>query len=146
MRLARETWLLLAIGLLDLLSTVWLIHLGIAGEANPMMDWYLQSGGLWVFCVVKAVLLVCPLMILEWARRVHPSLGQRALRFALAGYLLLYCVLVWRANEHHVQRLLVPRMYQVSRRWRQGKEATTASPGARLPMVMPIEQESLRAF
>lgn len=142
MRLARETWLLLAIGFLDLVSTLWLIHQGLAWEANPIMGWYLEQGGIWALGLVKAILLVCPLAILEWVRSVRPSLAQRALRFALAGYLLLYSVLVWRVNGDYIKHRLASRMYQVSYSWRQREG--TVMPSPHKPMMMiPLEQDSL---
>ncbi|MCS6949500.1 MAG: DUF5658 family protein [Armatimonadota bacterium] len=145
MRLARETWLLLAIGLLDLLTTVWFIHQGIAWEANPMMGWYLQRGGLWMFCAAKVVLIVCPLAILEWARRVRPKMGLLALRIALTGYLLLYPMLVWSVNESYIRRHFAARGYQ-NHRWQKGARGIPLSPNTRLPGVMRLEQNSLHAF
>lgn len=148
MRLARETWLLLALGLLDLASTVWLLCRGVAWEANPIMYWYLERGGLGIFCAVKALLMVCPLAILEWVRRVDPNLGLWALRFALAGYVLLYSVMVWRANEQYLRNVFTSRLPQVSRSWQQreiGGNQRVPSPNIRAPMVIPLGQDSLVA-
>lgn len=139
MRLARETWLLLAIGLADLASTVALTRAGLAREANPVMAWYLVHFGLWAFCAAKTTMLVCPLVILEWVRRIKPYLGLWALRFALAGYLLLYLSVVWRANEAHIERLADAHLHRIGRLWK--RQETPAPPNARhhRPMVMPIE-------
>lgn len=139
MRLARETWLLLAIGLVDLASTLYLIHRGLAREANPVMAWYLVHFGIWAFCAAKTTMLVCPLVILEWARRIKPYLGLWALRIALVGYLLVYLGVVWRANEAHIDRITGPYLYRISR-FRQQRSKPPAPVGQRCkPMVMPIE-------
>lgn len=143
MRLARETWLLLVIGLLDLASTVWFVCLGIAWEANPVMYWYLERGGMWVFCLVKVILVIFPLAILEWVRRVEPYLGQWALRLALLGYLLLYPTLVWRANGEYILNLFASRIPSVSYCWQGVEQKSPLAPQTRLPMAMPLEKDGL---
>lgn len=134
MRVARETWLLLAIGLADLASTVYLVRHGLVREANPVMAWYLVHFGMWVFCAAKTTMLVCPLMILEWVRRVKPYLGLWALRIALLGYIVLYLSIVWQSNEAHFGRF-TRRYLPTSIR----RQYTAAPPLAHKPMTMPIE-------
>lgn len=141
MQLARETWLLLAIGLADLASTIALARAGLVREANPMMAWYLVHFGVWAFCAAKTALLVCPLVILEWVRQIKPHLGTWALRIALAGYLLLYLGIVWRANEAHIKRIVAPHLHRISRVWQQHEKPVMPAGPARKPMAIPIEQE-----
>jgi hypothetical protein len=140
MRLARETWLLLAVGLADLFSTVYLVRAGVIREANPIMAWYLVHFGTWVFCVVKCVMLMCPLFILEWVRRVKPYIGHWALRTALVAYLALYVVGVWSANDAHITRGISPYLSKVSHLWRQRTRQTTPDWQTR-PPAMPVEKE-----
>jgi hypothetical protein len=139
MRLARETWLLLTIGLVDLASTLYLIHRGLAREANPVMAWYLVHFGWWAFCAAKTTMLVCPLVILEWARRIKPYLGLWALRIALVGYLFVYLGIVWRANEAHIDRITGAYLCRMSQLWQQRLKPSVPADQHHRPMMMPIE-------
>lgn len=139
MRLARETWLLLAVGLADLVSTLVLMRAGLVQEANPIMAWYLVHFGVWAFCAAKTTMLVCPLVMLEWVRRIKPYLGLWALRIALVGYLLVYLGVVWRANEAHIGHIISLQLYRVNRFWQQRAKPPAPINQHRKPMVMPIE-------
>jgi len=133
MRLARETWLLLAVGLADLASIIYLVRNELVHEANPVMTWYLIHFGVWAFCAAKTLMLVCPVVILEWVRLFKPYLGRWALRIALLGYVTLYLAVVWRANEAHFQRLLSPYLPRFS--WSQrAKPSASMCPAVRQPM------------
>lgn len=138
MRLARETWLLLALGLADLASTVYLVRHGLVREANPVMAWYLVHFGMWALCAAKTTMLVCPLMILEWARRIKPHLGLLALRIALIAYVALYLSIVWRANHPHVQRVFSPYLSRATRFLQPTPRGNAPAPDVLKPMVMPL--------
>ena len=97
MKLAKETWILIAIGIADLISTIFFIQRHGAIEANPLFRHYWQMG-LPQFIAAKIAMLAAPLLILEWARRQKPKLVARALRCAIAGYVLMYGVGVARLN------------------------------------------------
>ena len=97
MKLARETWILIAIGIADLISTIFFIQRHGASEANPLFRHYWQMG-LPQFIAAKIALLGAPLLILEWARRQKPQMVARALRCAIAGYVLMYGIGVARLN------------------------------------------------
>lgn len=97
MKLTRQTYFLIIIGLLDLVSTIYLLSYAGAAEANPLMA-RLLSHGVGVFVLAKVALIVGPLAILEWARRYRPALANRALSLALYAYLGLYVLGVARAN------------------------------------------------
>ena len=97
MKLARETWILIAIGIADLVSTIIFIQQHGAREANPIFRHYWDMG-LPVFVAAKIAMMGCPLLILEWARRQNPRLVARGLRCAIVGYVLLYGVGVARLN------------------------------------------------
>jgi hypothetical protein len=73
----------------DFISTVWLCNTHGAAEANPLMAYFLAQG-VAVFAAAKFVLTAVPITILEWARRVRPSLGLIALNTAVLGYITLY--------------------------------------------------------
>ncbi|MEJ5251475.1 MAG: hypothetical protein HPY54_12440 [Chthonomonadetes bacterium] len=139
MRLARETWLLLALGLADLASTVYLVRHGLVREANPVMAWYLVHFGMWAFCAAKTTMLVCPLMILEWARRIKPYLGLLALRIAFIAYVALYLSIVWRANQAHLQQVFSPYLSRATRFLQAAPRVNAPAPDALKPMVMPVD-------
>lgn len=91
MKLTRESWIILTIGLLDLASTLlWVTRSG-AQEANPIFRYYLAMGPVW-FIAAKCVCLMCPVLLLEFARRQRPRSAMMGARFAIIGYLLLYAV------------------------------------------------------
>lgn len=139
MRLARETWLLVAIGVADLASTLYLMRHGVVREANPVMAWYLVHFGVWAFCAAKTTMLVCPLMILEWARRIKPHLGLLALRIALIAYVALYLSIVWRSNHAHIQRVFSPYLSRATRFLQPAPRGNAPAPEALKPMVMPLD-------
>jgi hypothetical protein len=75
-----ETRALAALGLFDLLATVYLIASHKAHEANPLFDSILHSFGPNGFVVFKALLLAIPLIIAEKARSRSPVFVRRALQ------------------------------------------------------------------
>ena len=61
------------------------------------MLYYMSKG--WVTLIAaKATLIVVPLFIVEWARRLRPVFVRRMLRFAIAAYLGMYAVAVMRSD------------------------------------------------
>ena len=97
MKMARESWLLAGICLLDLATTLWLVHRYGAIEANSLMRYYLHLGYL-PFVAVKMLLVAGPLCVLEWARRRRPQFVTAMLRVAVVLYVALYASVVWRVN------------------------------------------------
>lgn len=96
-RIAPESWIILFVGMLDLVTTlVWIGRHG-AREANPIFQRYLE-GGVAGFVLAKLACLLAPIFILEFARRRRPQFTLWASRFAIAAYLLFYAVGVVRLN------------------------------------------------
>ncbi len=91
MRLLRESLILIAIGLADLLFTLRLLAGKTAEEGNPVMAYYLRHGIL-AFVIVKLVLLFMPIFVAEWSRRYKPLFVKWMLRGAIAAYLGSYVV------------------------------------------------------
>lgn len=89
MRPMRETYVLAAICLLDLLLTLWLIARGHAVEANPLMQAALSMGVAW-FVSVKLLYTLGPLTALEIVGRRHTLLVRRYLRLGIGLYLGLH--------------------------------------------------------
>lgn len=89
MKYAKESWILAAIGLADLVTTlVWIDRDG-AHEANPLFAFFWQQGVL-TFVAAKVLFLFGPLFILEWARRQQGRFVLLASRTAIVAYLVLY--------------------------------------------------------
>lgn len=91
MKIARETWIVVVIGLADLISTIVFINHHGAQEANPLFRQYWEMG-IGAFIAAKLTLLIGPLMMLEWARQRNPIFVQGALRITITGYLGLYSI------------------------------------------------------
>lgn len=91
MKIAKETWVILFIGIADLITTIIFIQHHGAEEANPIFRRYWEMG-LAAFIIAKMLLLVGPLVVLEWARKRNPRFVNWALRGAIAAYLIMYGV------------------------------------------------------
>ena len=72
MKIAKESWIIMAIGLADLITTIIFIQNHGAEEANPLFRRYWEMG-LMAFILAKLALLVGPLWVLEWARKRNPA-------------------------------------------------------------------------
>lgn len=99
MKIARESWALIAICILDLVTTIYLVHKYDAIEANSVMRYYLNLGVV-PFILAKMVLVAAPIAVLEWARRRRPQFVRSMLRCAIALYILMYAGGVWKLNGH----------------------------------------------
>src|SRR5579862_1987702 len=91
MKIAKETWIIAAIGVADLVTTIVFIRHNGAQEANPLFRHYWEMG-LLAFIIAKMVCLLGPLLVLEWARKSNPRFVAGALRTAIVGYLGFYVV------------------------------------------------------
>jgi hypothetical protein len=98
MRPSRETLIVAALCLMDLLSTLFLVHHRQASEGNFVMDYYLQQGTA-AFVGAKCVLFVPALLIAEWYRRRNPRLVIKTLRLVIVLYVTFYSAIVFQANR-----------------------------------------------
>jgi len=98
--ISRESWIIAAICVADLVSTLIFVHHHGAREGNPLMDFYLQKGVI-PFIVAKCTMFMLPIAIIEWARRHNPDFVRRMARFAIAAYIGLYVVVVAKENILH---------------------------------------------
>ena len=89
---------LAALGIADLISTLFFIGAANAAEANPLMARILQLGPA-AFIQAKLLLLLVPLAILEIARRKNPEFVARAMNAAIVAYVGLYTVGVAHLNR-----------------------------------------------
>ncbi len=98
MRIAGESRLLALLCTLDLGSTVWMLTHNLATEANPLLRYYLDTGGLISFVGAKILLYLGPLYVLEMMRRSRPRFVQGLLRLAVCLYAASYVLSVWHVN------------------------------------------------
>jgi hypothetical protein len=85
----NESILLAVICMADLFSTVVLVRLGIASEANPILGWYLAQG-VGMFVAAKTFLSIAPIAGLEIVGWRYPRLARLALRAGIVGYIAIY--------------------------------------------------------
>ncbi len=90
-RVLVETWLLALICILDMASTLVLVRMGLAREANPLLAWSLEGSGA-AFVLIKTFSFLVPLAIIEGLRERCPKFIPWALRAGAVGYLLVYVV------------------------------------------------------
>lgn len=86
-----ETLVLMAIGLVDMISTILLINLGVCEELNPLMAPLIRIHWL-LFAFVKASTLALAFFVCEWHRRKDEAFVKRWARIGTAAYLLLWIV------------------------------------------------------
>lgn len=97
MTLAKESWILIAICIIDLISTLFLLDTKTASEGNPIMGFYLKFG-IGTFVMVKITLLVLPIFIFEWCRQYRPDFVRLMLRTAIIAYVGAYLLLFVAIN------------------------------------------------
>jgi hypothetical protein len=93
MRLSREGMVLVALGAVDLATTIYVVKSLGAAEGNPIMSYYLSHSVL-AFVCAKAALCLVPIFVLEYARRTQPRLVRFAMRTGIAAYVALYCIVL----------------------------------------------------
>ena len=89
-----STACLVTIGLFDLLTTILLLGRGL-GEGNPIFNSLLAIGP-WAFVLGKVVFLAGPILIIEFARKSHPTTAEQATWIAFAAYAILYVTQLMR--------------------------------------------------
>jgi hypothetical protein len=87
----HETTLLAIICIVDLASTVVLLGLGVAKEANPVLQPFVAMG-IPAFIGAKLLYSIGPLTLLEIIRTWRPNLVKWALRAGVVGYLSTYVI------------------------------------------------------
>jgi hypothetical protein len=102
MKIARESWIIAAIGIADLITTILFIRHHGAEEANPLFRHFWEMG-LPAFILAKLACVVGPLCILEWARQRRGQFVTLASRSVIAAYLVLYCLGVSQLNGPQAQ-------------------------------------------
>jgi hypothetical protein len=86
---AWESIALFFICVADMLSTLYWVHMHMAVEANPYMNYWLQRGDVW-FCAAKIVSFAPLLLVAAYYRDRRPKLVRVSLRGAIALYLMIY--------------------------------------------------------
>ena len=93
-----ETAVLALVCLADLLWTMWVVANGSAVESNPIMQFYLQNGGLVGFAAAKVLLFAGPIFALEVLRHRRPRMIRTMLRACIVLYVVAYTVGVVHVN------------------------------------------------
>lgn len=96
-RLMRESWILIAIGVSDLIVTLLCLADPGVREGNPLMRYYLDIG-IGAFVAVKLLLLFMPLFVAEYSRQFRPAFVRFMMRFAIGAYVGTYLVLFAGVN------------------------------------------------
>jgi hypothetical protein len=102
MRLSKESWVIAAIGLADLIATIVFIERHGAHEANPIFRILWDLGPL-AFIGAKILFLAGPIAILEWARRHNPQFVLRASQAVIVAYIACYGLGIAKLNSPAAQ-------------------------------------------
>ncbi|MDO8681906.1 MAG: DUF5658 family protein [Armatimonadota bacterium] len=97
MTLMRESWILIAICMADLLTTLGLLADKNVFEGNPLMKFYLDLG-VGMFIAVKLILVVMPLFLAEYSKQFSPVFVRSMLRLAIVVYIGAYTLLFAGVN------------------------------------------------
>ena len=95
-----EAKLLGGLSLLDMLSTLYLMHSGAVVEANPLLAAYASISPA-AFVVAKLLFTLPQLVLLECIARRYPVLVRRYGRLGIGAYALVYLVGSLMLNLHH---------------------------------------------
>jgi hypothetical protein len=95
--LCAESWAIVLVCLADLFTTIALLTRGLAEEGNPIMRYYLEYG-LLPFALAKLVLVIAPVVIIEWGRRHRPRTVKMLARAGVLVYLALYAGMFFTIN------------------------------------------------
>jgi len=97
MTLTRESMVLIAICITDLVATIILINGKVATEGNPIMAFYLNYG-IGTFVMMKITLMFLPIFVFEYSRQYRPRLVRIMMRTTIAAYLCIYLLLFLTIN------------------------------------------------
>lgn len=93
--------ILVAIGLLDLLTTLVGLHDGCIIEANPLMNGLLAHS-LAAFISIKLFTLAAFVVVIEWYRRRSERAASAVSKFTISAYLLIYLVCFLSVNSRFI--------------------------------------------
>ncbi len=97
MKLTRESMILIALCVVDLVSTLILLRTNAAREGNPLMAFYLRYG-VGTFVLMKLTLIFLPVFVAEWSKQYRPRFVRTMLRAAIVTYAAMYLVLFLTIN------------------------------------------------
>jgi hypothetical protein len=93
--------LLLAVGLVDLLTTLFWLGTGRAIEVNPIMAAVLDTG-VPLFVLVKLATLGAYIAVMEWyRRRRNPAFAEVVGNFTVLAYLGIYAISFCSVNHNY---------------------------------------------
>lgn len=96
-RVSTESIILVAICLVDMLSTLYFVLTGHASERNPLMAFCLHHSPVW-FILVKIASFIPFVAAVEIYRRKNHAFAIAACRLAIIAYLVTFIVLTIGVN------------------------------------------------
>jgi hypothetical protein len=96
-KISRESLLLAAICITDMILTATLVQFKLAAEQNPLMAACLGKG-IGIFIIVKMLTFVPFIALAEYYRRHNPAFVRTATRCAIFLYLSVYATVLIRVN------------------------------------------------
>lgn len=90
---AWDSVLFAAICVLDMCTTIYWVEHGVATEANPLLQFWLQKS-VFLFGVAKVASFLPLLMIAAYYRLSKPTFIAYALRTAIVAYVAIYLIAV----------------------------------------------------
>lgn len=95
--ISRESIWLTAVCLVDAVLTIILVALGIAQEANPLMNYWMQRS-LALFFIVKMATVLLAIIAAEYYKRYNPVFVKRVLTLAVFAYIGIYVIGITMVN------------------------------------------------
>ena len=97
LRVSKDSLILVAICLADMVATLFFVQTGQAVEQNPIMAVCLRQSPI-VFVLVKLLSFVPFVIAVELYRRKNPAFARLACRSAIVLYLVTFVALTLRTN------------------------------------------------
>lgn len=95
--ISAESLVLISVCLADMLSTMYFVGSGAAIEQNPIMAYFMDMG-MGIFVIAKLFSFIPFIIAVEIYRRNNPSYAIKAIRFAIAAYLVVFIVFTLGCN------------------------------------------------
>jgi hypothetical protein len=92
-----ESLVLTTVCLADMLSTMYFVAAGMAVEQNPIMAYFMNKG-MPVFAAAKLLSFIPFIIAVEIYRRRNPEIAIKAVRFAIAAYVIVFVVCTLATN------------------------------------------------
>lgn len=89
--ISAESLVLISVCLADMLSTMYYVGAGVAVEQNPIMAYFMNIG-MGIFVIAKLFSFIPFIVAVEIYRRNNPLFALKAIRLAIAAYVIVFIV------------------------------------------------------